>query len=208
MARIAILGASGKLGDLLIGRALELGHQVQALTRDPRRIKRTNERLTVIQGDAETGEGLDAVVERCQFAVSALGSATPTIERCIAQLVRSLESIKRLERFVLISRLGVGDSRGQAAKVSGLLQSRLPVLLPPIYRDLGAAEGLVRVSRLPYTILRATRLTDDRPSGTAVWTRPSDPPPHRISRADLAHFVLDGLSDPGLLRQEITVGSR
>lgn len=208
MARIAILGASGRLGDHLVGRALELGHEVKALTRDPRRIRRQNEQLTVIMGDAETGENVDALVERCQFVICAIGSLMPVMEKCVTQVVRQLEPLKRLQRFVLISRLGAGDSRGQSAKVSGLLQSRLPTLLPPIFRDLNAAEGIVRVSRLPYTILRATRLTDDAPTGATVSALPTDPPPHRISRTDLAHFVLNAIEQPDLNRKELTVGSK
>lgn len=208
MARLAILGASGKLGDLLVGRALELGHAVNALARDPRKIRRQNEQLTVIAGDATTGQGLDALVERAAFVVCAVGGLLPVVEATMTQLLKALAARRPIDRLVLVSRLGAGDSRGQSAMASGPLQSRLPVLLPTVFRDLNAAEGLLRVGRVPYTIVRATRLTDDAPSGSAVWTSPTVPPPHRISRADLARSVLDALEDPQLLNKEVTVGSK
>ena len=205
---MAILGASGKLGDLLIARALDLGHEVKALARDPRGIKRHNERLTVIKGDAETGEGLEAVVERCQFVISALGSLKPQIEKCLTHVVLELEQVKRLERFVMISRLGAGGSLQQSSKASGPLQPHLPRLMRTVFRDITAAEALVRVSRLPYTILRATRLTDGSAKGEVVTTEPSSPAPHRVSRTDLAHFVLEMLDQPQWHRKEVTVGSK
>lgn len=208
MARVSILGASGKLGELLVARALAVGHTVRALVRDPRKIKRQNEQLTVIMGDAETGEGLDAAVEGCKYVISALGSLKPTMAKCITQVARQLEGQKHLERFVLISRLGAGDSLSQSSKVSGPIQSHLPLLLMPVFRDINAAEAIVRVSRIPYTILRTTRLTDDPPTGNVVVTEPSDEPPHRLGRADFANFVIDMLDKPNFSKRELTIGSK
>ena len=208
MSRIAILGATGVLGDQLVGRALELGHYVNALARDPRKVKRQNERLTVIKGNAETGEGLDALVERCQYVICAIGSLLPVMEKVVTQVLKQLEPMKRLQRFVLVSRLGTGESLQQATKVSGPIQSRLPVLLMPVFRDINVAEGLVRNSKLPYTIIRATRLTDDPATDNVSMVGPTDPPPHRIGRADLARFVVGMLEWTEYQRKEMTVGSR
>jgi uncharacterized protein YbjT (DUF2867 family) len=208
LARIAILGATGKLGERLISEALEQGHTVNALARDPRKIKKQNENLSVIMGDAETGKGLDAVVEHCQFVVCALGSLFPVMEKCVTQLVPHLESLKPLKRFVLVSRLGAGESAQQATKVSGPIQSRLPVLLMPVFRDLNLAEKAVRDSTLPYTIVHATRLTDDPLPETVSMVGPNDLPPHRIGRAALAHFVVGMLDWTEYHRKEMTVGSK
>jgi uncharacterized protein YbjT (DUF2867 family) len=208
VARIAILGATGKLGEHLISSALEKGSSVNALARDPRHIKRQNEKLTVIQGDAESGAGLDALVDRCQFVVCAVGSLFPVMDKCVTQLLPHLETLKRLERFVLVSRLGTGQSVEQATKVSGPIQSRLPVLLMPIFRDINLAEEKVRASKLPWTIIRATRLTDEPLSDNVSMVGALDPPPHRIGRADLARFVVGMLEWTEYHRKEMTVGSK
>jgi uncharacterized protein YbjT (DUF2867 family) len=205
--RLAILGATGKLGDKLISRALDQGYSVNALARDPRAIKRQNERLTVIPGDAESGVGLDALVERCQLVVCAIGSLRPVVATAMDKLLPHLEGLKRFERFVLVSRLGTGESREQSAKVSGPIQQRLPVILGPVFRDINLAEERVRTSRVPWTILRSTRLTDDPPTGRAVVVGPHEPPPHRITRADLAHFLIELLEKPEHFGEELTVGS-
>lgn len=59
MARIAILGGTGKLGQRLATRALDLGHRVNVLGRDLKRVTIQNERLSLMSGNAETGQGLD-----------------------------------------------------------------------------------------------------------------------------------------------------
>ncbi len=69
MTTIALFGATGKTGRRVLERALDNGHNVRALVRDPRKLNRTHERLTVISGDvldpatvAETVAGANAVL--------------------------------------------------------------------------------------------------------------------------------------------------
>jgi uncharacterized protein YbjT (DUF2867 family) len=207
MTRIAVVGATGQLGHHLVSRALEQGHSVTALVRDPRAMKRQDERLTVIQGDAETGDGLDAAFSGAHYVVYAVGSLRPIMERCMIHLLLALDTRKSLHRFVLISRLGSGESLEQSSRVSGPLQSRLPRLLAPIFKDINLAEARVRASKVPYTILRATRLSDDLTPTSVEVVDATQPPPHRVGRRALAHFVIDHLESPELLRKELTVGA-
>lgn len=207
MARIAILGATGKLGQQLVNQALRQGFGVNALARNPRRITRQNEQLTVIQGDAETGEGLDALLDGCQFAISALGSLRPAIEKCMRQLVPRVEAHRGFRRLLVISRLGTSGSLEQSSKVSGLVQSRLPTLLLPIFRDINAAEAVVRNSAVSYSILRSTRLVDGKATGRVIAVDANRLPPHRVSRADLAQFAIEVLEQSQWHRKESTVGA-
>lgn len=50
--RIAIFGASGRTGRPLVEQALEAGHEVRALVRDPSKLTESHGRLAVIRGDA------------------------------------------------------------------------------------------------------------------------------------------------------------
>jgi uncharacterized protein YbjT (DUF2867 family) len=207
MPRLAILGATGKLGEKLVTRALEQGFSVNALARNPRAIRGQNDHLTWIHGDAETGAGLDALVEHCQYCVCAISSLKPVMERAMTNLLPLLEAHKRFGRFVLVSRLGTGESREQSMKVSGPIQQRLPVILAPLFRDQNLAEHRVRQSKVPWTIVRSTRLTDDPATGRVVTVGPTDLPPHRITRADLAEHLVSLLGSNVGLRAELTVGS-
>lgn len=210
MPRIAILGGSSAIGQHLITRALERGYTVHALTRDPMRVARANEQLSVFSGDAETGEGFKAFFSGCNYVISALGSLRPVLETCMRKVVPMVESRKTLKRFVMISRLGAGESLRQGRMVSGPIRSMLPIILAPLFKDINLAEDVVRSSTLPYTLFRATRLTDDGSTDITV-VGPHDPPPHRVNRQAFAKFVVDGLEGdehPEWVRKELTVGSK
>jgi len=49
--QILVYGASGKVGSELVSEALQRGHSVTAVSRDPSRITRVHERLSAVQGD-------------------------------------------------------------------------------------------------------------------------------------------------------------
>src|SRR3989442_1249998 len=208
MSRIAILGASGGLGTHLITSALEHGFEVSALVRDPEKITRANYNLTLIKGDAGSGEDVQAAIEECRFVVSALGARKPVMTACVQNLVRELQAVKVLKRFICVSWLGAGDSAMQAQGVSELRSAITRTTHKKMFDDISRAEGIIRASRLPYVILRPTRLTDGAPTHSTVAVDAKEAPPGPISRVDLAHFVFRILEEPGWERREVTVGSK
>lgn len=207
MSRVAVLGASGRLGSELVLRALQTGLSVNAFARDPKKVRHFNERLTVYQGDAATGAGLAAAVRGCAFVVSTLDSNEPVMSSALGHLL-SVVKHPPLQRLVLVSRLGVGDSAGQVAQISGLLAPLAPKVQRPLYADLSKAEGLLRTSKVPWSLLRPTWLTDDVPSGEVVAVDAHAEPPSRISRAALARFIITVLEDPAWVGREATVGTK
>lgn len=207
VSRIAIFGGSGKLGSKLLTRALAHDHRVNVLTRDPASITRHAENLTLIKGDAETGEGVAATVRGCRWIICALSSPKPVIAQCLSHVVRELQASRVAERVIFVSRIGVGDSKDQGRKVSGLIQPYMPVVKRPLFDDLAEAEELLRISGLATLILRATLLTDDESPRPVVTASPTDAPPHRIGRTALANTMLELLEAPTWSPGELTVGS-
>lgn len=53
--KIVVFGATGGAGRELVSQALQAGHEVTAVARDPASVSVRHERLTVVQGDV--GEG-------------------------------------------------------------------------------------------------------------------------------------------------------
>jgi len=69
MKKIVLIGASGFIGSAILKEALERGHKVVAIVRNPEKIKITHKNLVVKQGDvssaelvAELSKGADAVI--------------------------------------------------------------------------------------------------------------------------------------------------
>lgn len=202
MKRVAILGATGKLGEQLVSHALEEGYEVNALTLHPRKATRFNERFTLFKGDASTGEGLDDVVEGCPLVVSAMGSRQPVLARSMFNLVEVLKG-RHLRVLVFVSRINalatVGVVRGfPAALWRRLHASQLD--------DLAAAEKVLRDSHLPYLILRPVGLNDGPPSRRPLVVTPVAKP-GSVSRTDFARFVVAQLGQPEWLGNDLIVGA-
>lgn len=93
-----------------------------------------------------------------------------------------------VRRFVLVSVVGTGDSRGTAPAASRRF-------LKTVIELKGRAEDHLRASGLDYTIIRPGGLGDVKPTGTAVLAE--DPQAFSfIARGDLAALVVQALGDP------------
>jgi uncharacterized protein YbjT (DUF2867 family) len=208
MSRIAILGASGGLGTHLVTSGLEHGFEVRALVRSPEKITRANYNLTLIKGDAGSGEDIQEAIEGCRFVLSALSARKPVMTAFVQTLVAELQAVRSLRRFIFVSWLGAGDSAMQARGVSELRSIITRTTRTKMFEDISRAEDIIRASRLPYVILRPTRLTDGEPTHSTVAVDAKEAPPGPMSRVDLAHFVFRILEEPDWERREMTVGSK
>jgi len=101
MSKLAVLGASGRLGMQLIHQALSQDLEVHALTRDPKKVHGANERLTVFKGDLEKDLGVHEAVVGCKYVVSVVSSPHPS--DCVAHLVKAI-GMRKVERVVFVSR--------------------------------------------------------------------------------------------------------
>ena len=206
MSRIAILGASGHLGDLLLTEALDAGWLVSALARDPGRIRKANERLTLFQGDADRGQGLEAAVTGCRYIIYAVDSSRPS--ESVAHLVQAV-GWKVVERIILVSRLEATGAGGRRTRGLRILRKLLPKPARRVlFGDVSHAEQLLRVSGLPYCIFRVVELTDEPHGQEVVVAEATEPPPGPVGRADLARFVIRSLGDRSWNLREVTVGAK
>jgi putative NADH-flavin reductase len=203
--RILILGATGGTGRQLVAQALEQGHQVTAFARAPERVRTAHPRLSVAQGDVLDYPSLEAAVAGQDAVLSALGHKrwfypNRILSTGTRNLVRAMAT-HGVRRLVCETALGVGDSRGRAGLYYTLFVA--PFILPFYFRDKERQENIIRGSSLDWVIVRPGLLTNGRRRrryrhgsevGHWLWTC-------RISRADVADFMLRQLADDAYLRR-------
>lgn len=203
-ARLLIVGATGGTGRQLVLQALERGFTVTALVRDPSRLTITHPQLTVLRGDVLDEGSLEAAMHGQEAVVSALGHKrffTPTriLSEGTRNILRAMEGHGVL-RFVCETSLGIGDSAGRL----GLYYTffTIPVVLPFYYWDKTRQERIIAGSSVEWTIVRPGVLTNAEKRGryrhglrigSFLWTV-------RISRADVADFMLNQLESDAYLR--------
>jgi putative NADH-flavin reductase len=113
-------------------------------------------------------------------------------------LVDAMEN-SPVKRLICVTGFGAGDSRGHG----GLLYSAaLCLFLGRVYTDKDVQERIIRRSRLDWTIVRPTILTNGpRTRSYRVLVDPRDSTSGFISRADVADFLVKQIDDTSLLRQ-------
>lgn len=105
-----------------------------------------------------------------------------------------------VRRLICITGIGAGDSKGHG----GFLYDRLfnPLLLKTIYEDKDRQEALIKASETDWTIVRPGFLTNGPLTKKyRVITDLRGITAGRISRGDVAHFILDELATNRYLKQ-------
>ena len=203
---ILVLGATGPTGREVMRQALAAGHRVTAFVRDPAKLAGESG-MRVVQGDPASSAELDAVLPGHDAVVSALGRRASfrserLIIRCMRALAPAMER-RGVRRLVLVSAFGVGESRRDVPPLMRLLQS---VLLRDIFADKARAERYLRSRHLDWTFVYPTALTNGPLSGKyRAGERLALRGFPKISRADVAHFVLAALDTPAWVGKTVVV---
>jgi putative NADH-flavin reductase len=100
--------------------------------------------------------------------------------------------------------MGAGDSRGHGGFIYDHLI--LPYLLGEIYKDKDRQEALIKDSATDWTLVRPARLTN-APSSLKYQeiTNLSGQSMSTISRADVAHFLLDELRHTRYVKKTVNL---
>src|SRR4030081_983311 len=115
--RLLIVGANGGNGRQLIALALERGHAVTALVRNPAKLQLEHPQLKVVQGDVLDYGSVEAAVRGQEAGISALGhkryfQPTRILSEGTGNLLRAMQT-QGVSRFVCETSLGIGDSAGR-----------------------------------------------------------------------------------------------
>ena len=162
-SRILIVGATGGTGRQLVTQALERGHAVTALVRNPSRLRVDHPRLTVIQGDVLDEQSVDRVMHGQEAVLSALGHKrffypTRILSKGTRNILRAMET-HGVRRLVCETALGIGDSAGRLGLVYTFFV--IPAILPFYFWDKTRQERMLAAQRRGVGH-RAARGADER----------------------------------------------
>lgn len=200
--RIAVFGATGGTGREVVKQALAAGHQVTALARDPSRLAGSDPNLTVVAGSVLEAAPVLQALQGADAAIVSLGNTANNPDYVVSQGTEViLDAVGQLggpRRIVVVSSIGVGDSKDQVSFAFKMLMST--VLRKPM-EDKERQEALVKASGLDWIIVRPGGLTDG--PATGQYRAGLDPTisAGQVARADVAAFVLQQLTDDTYLRQ-------
>jgi uncharacterized protein len=113
--KIIVYGSTGRVGSRVVSEALNRGHQVAAVSRDPSRVKQQHPNLTAVQGDILDKESVgELVAGQDVIVVSVRGSADNTkdpnkaVQRVAAELLVAIlrDMGERAPRLIYVGGAG------------------------------------------------------------------------------------------------------
>lgn len=206
--KILVIGAAGKTGAAVVDQALAAGHSITAFVHEADFDH--NDAVRVITGDALDPAKISEAVAGQDAVIDTLGGKTPyketTLERDVAHGIIAAMQQHGVRRLLIVSALGVGDSKANASFVYEHLL--LPTFLRGSTKDKAAMEAEVSTSHLDWTIVRPAILTDDDAVGSVrIYTAADADTAHKISRQDVARFLLDELPRNTYFGQTVTIAT-
>lgn len=197
--KIIVFGATGGTGRQIVAQALEAGHVVTVIARNPEAVDLRGERLEVFRGDvldpASFGErivGQDAVL-------SALGvnhrKPTTVYSEGTRNIAKAMQEAG-VRRLVCLSSAGLEIPE----HTPWMMRQTIKLVIQPMYKyayeDMARMEEKLRGSGLNWTVVRPPRLTNGAKKGT-YRTAVNKHLPHAkgITRADLADFMINSVPD-------------
>lgn len=162
--KLAVFGATGLTGGLVVRNALAQGHEVVAMVRDPRRMALEHPNLVVMGGSPTLG----ADVERCVQAADAVihclgiggqgeGQATTLISDSVKLVLAAMQR-HGVARIVCMSNVGAGGSGTWFA--NRLVIPLFLRWLVPIIEDKNRMEAALRASSVEWVSVRLPNIVE------------------------------------------------
>jgi putative NADH-flavin reductase len=196
---VFVLGATGGTGRPLVEQARERGHTVTAFVRSPEKMGAPREGVRVVKGDPLSAAELAAALPGHDAVLSALGGLGLGRSTTLGDSARSIVSAMKtagVKRLLVVSAAVLFRDAGLLATVAR------HTFLRNVAVDSAEMERVVMESDLDWTIARPPRLTHGPRTGRYHLADGHMPPgPQVVSRADVAHFLLDDLADGKHLRR-------
>ncbi len=208
--KLAIFGATGRSGRPLVSQALARGDDVTVLVRDAARLPQSDPNLHVITGDAHDPEAVRQTVAGAHAVISVLGHRRGAGYKVLrvgsANIVTAMQETG-VRRLVVLSITAVRDPRDRPRLVDRLLETVGRVLAAGVYADHMGQAATLRNSNLEWTIVRAPLLTERPHTGSYHVGHMGDGLGARVSRADVAEFLLQQVTDTTYIGRAPLVGA-
>lgn len=200
---VAIFGATGMTGRVVLEQALGRGHKVTALVRNPDTLTVDDPNLEVVAGDVLDLEAVEKAIIGQDAVVAVLGAGmrrTTLRTDGNRNIVHAMQR-QGVRRLVSMSIFGLGDSAEKLPLLWRLVIK--PLILRNAYRDHAGQEAVVAASDLDWVLTRPVSLREVEPTG-----RYQEGPAEamgditlKIGLVDFARFTLDQLESDTYLRR-------
>ena len=193
--KIAIIGASGQTGAEIIKAALGRDHEIIGVARNPDNISSNDPRVTKRQGDAFDEQSIIDGIAGADVVVTSIGKTNLLDKRYMLNTDGHRNVVTAMRRHGINRMLPIssfGAAQGIVRK--GIRPNIYLFLRRKYYGDMNQMEQDVLASGLDVTVTRAPMLHNKEAKHSYIVSEGNELPNGKsVSRADLAHFILNEL---------------
>ena len=214
MSRVLIIGANGGIGRQCVQQALDAGHFVTALLRNPAKLTQTHPHLQIVKGDITDLSSIKKHFQHQDMVISALGVSggfggdkPTTLYSQGAATILTLMQETEIRRAFFISASAIEISPVLPWYVRFAEKYIVQKLLKHMYADLRTMETIIKGTDLDWTIIRPPQLTNKPATGKYRFAANNFLENClKISRGDVAHFIIKHMHDDGICKGVIEIG--
>lgn len=205
--KIAIIGAAAGIGLQSVAQALKKGHTVTALSRNTDSLP-NHPKLIKINGSATSTIDLKNAIKGADAVLITVGTknkkATTLFSDIASALIQVTTDLNFSSPILIITGFGAGESKGY---LSLFMRTVISLFLKEQYADKTIMEELITKSTLKWEIVRPGMLTNGEPTSSykVLSGLQKDMKVGKISRADVAQFLIAEAEDPKMLYQYISL---
>lgn len=209
---VALLGATGMVGEFLLREMLARGYSVRALARTPAKLDEYSRRITIVRGDARDPVVIEELLRGSDMVISALGpvqadgDANLFINTIVTGNVLQAMAAQDIHRYMVVSGAGVvmpGDERNV---LGWWIRTLAQIGLRDALEDKQAEYELLAKSSADWVLVRCP-LIDPAPFRRTALASLQTPPAFRVRAGEVARFMIDQIDSANYSRQGPFLGS-
>ncbi|MCZ8285832.1 MAG: NAD(P)H-binding protein, partial [Bacteroidia bacterium] len=192
---ITIFGASGTIGKLLVGQALEKGHFVTAYVRDLSKLQLSHPNLHIVHGELSDRTEIISAVGGADLVVSVLGP--PLVRNYdgmpLAEAHRHIISAmkeKDVKRFITLATPSVKFEKDKRSLLTVLPGIMAKLFFPKPYKEIVEIGNIMKNSDVDWTVVRILAPNNKPATGKIKVSFGDKKISFGIARSDIAAFIL------------------
>jgi putative NADH-flavin reductase len=209
MQQIILFGATGGTGRLVVQQGLQEGNHVTVIVRNPDSFTIRNDRLEIIKGDVFQPHTFEKALAGKDAVISCLGiqkrEPTTVYSEGMSNIIKAMK-VHSVKRIICLSAGAVIVPPRGSFMIKFFIKNILQKIFAHLYSDMLTMEKILEITDLNYSIVRPSWLRDTkytRNYRTAINEHLRNPT--KISRADLAHFIVTHLTDEKTFKARIEI---
>lgn len=203
--KIAVIGGTGKSGKYLVRELIKQGYSIKFLLRPA--VNRTDTPnhplIEIIEGNANDYQAISTLIDGCEAIISTLGMGIPASEKTIfsqstTNIIRAMNE-HQISRYVVITGLNVDTIWDKKSDKNQMATRWMYENFPISTADKQTEYTLLTASNIDWTLVRLP-LIEQTDEQRQTQTSLEDCDGDKISATDLAHFLIEQLTDKNFIR--------